>query len=206
VDREVALDNGRGDIPVRYAGSGPVDSLGASGQQRYSGRFDRMARTMRFFLFLMFMGASLYGEVHSGSGYTLDYRKWFKSSYPGLDAMFLAPGNTTGTYHENITVVITPYPSSGVTDWGAVRDSQVSQLKGMVKDFTMKSWTTLKVGRLDGSKMVYTGKYDTMELIWTQYYVLKKGNWYTISYVGDAQDYDKYAAEAEDIIKSMEFK
>lgn len=101
---------------------------------------------------------------------------------------------------------ITPYPYAAVTDWNALRDSQVEQLKKIIQNFTLKGWSPVKVGRTEGARMIYTGKYGMYRLMWTQYYFLKNSNWYTVSYVGEETDYARFEGEAADIIGSLEFK
>ncbi len=159
-----------------------------------------------FMASFVFVSVFLFAEIHSGSGYEVDYLNWFKSDYPGYDLLVLIPKNTAGTYHENISIILTPDSNSSVTDWDAIKKAQIDELKKIIDDFQLVSFKPAALGGVDSRVIEYTGKYSGMSLRWIQYYTLKDGNWYTLSYVGEGKDQKENLAEALKIIDSFTFK
>ncbi|MCP4133404.1 MAG: hypothetical protein GY754_20720 [bacterium] len=163
-------------------------------------------KKLGFVFALMVCVCLLLGADFSGTGYTLDYKGWFKSAYPGIDGMFLTPKNSTGTYHENVSIIIVPQVHKGPIDWEAVKVYQVNTLKKMASNFKLKRWEAANLGTLEARFIECSGKYAGVDLIWLQYYTYKNGKWYIITYTGEKTDYGSYVKEAESIIESFSFK
>ena len=153
---------------------------------------------------VMVLVSGVWGVEHSGKGYTIEYRNWYKTKFPQFDVMFLAPENKVGTYHENVSVAVAPYPYP--VNWEAIKASHIAYCKTIIGDFKLKSWGNARISGVDGKKIQYTGLYSGMKLIWVQYFVIKNKQYYVVSYIAGLDEFSTYLAEAEKIIESFRIK
>ncbi len=92
----------------------------------------------------------LYATTYSGSGYTIDYSNWYKSSHPTVEVLFLAPKNSTATYHENVSVITKANPGgNNFGGWDHFKKHQVKALKGIVGSLKVIRYETIKLDNMN---------------------------------------------------------
>ncbi len=155
---------------------------------------------------IYFISSSCFAKTFSTATFTIDYKNWFKTKFPGFEVMFLIPKNTTATYHENISVVIVNHPYKSIKNWMAIKAGHLKSLRKIVPDLKLKQYEVIQFSGHKGIKVVYTGSYMQFRLTWIQYNTLVNGKWYVVSYIGSGKDFKEYHAEAVKIIKTFKIK
>lgn len=159
----------------------------------------------RFIVVSLLLATLAKAEPMRAQSLILPAEGWFKSAYPGIELMALAPDNVPGTYHENISVVLKPASYKTVPDMNKFIAPSADAVAKLVADFSLVSKGATTIGDAPGFFLEYTGNFQGMKLRWVQYSLLRQNSWYIVTFVGDEAGFLEVRPQVESILAGVRF-
>jgi cytoskeletal protein RodZ len=126
----------------------------------------------------------------------------------GTVAVFLSPNeNDTDTFQESVNIIVQDLSTQTVDiDLAMYTEGSVEQIKQLITDASIITSEKATLSGKEAHKLVYTGKQGEYDLKWMQIYSIKDKMAYVISFTAQADKYDSYVKQAEELVNSIEIK
>jgi hypothetical protein len=155
------------------------------------------------------METSLLPYTNADHGITLQYPKtWQKDDREG-DApfvMFFSPQDgDDDLFRENLNLIVADLDGFEVS-LKEYLDANIEQIETGIQGYNSLEIKLVSIAGTDAYRTTYTGTMEDTFVTWTQWYLLKDGKAYVLTYSGFENGYNKHLKAAENMIDSLEIK